>query len=77
MIYNDLENQLQTLNLETEDLKNKSNKLLEIETHLQNENYNIKIIVIIQKKKKKNIKILQNYKMKKSDFNCRKKENII
>ena len=26
MIYNELENQLQTLNLETEDLKNKSNE---------------------------------------------------
>ena len=41
MIYNELENQLQTLNLETEDLKNKSNEpikrineLLEIQTHL-------------------------------------------
>ena len=73
MIYNELENQLQTLNLETEDLKNKSNEpikrineLLEIQTHLQNENSqykdNIHNLEKEKEEKDKNIEILQKEK---------------
>ena len=73
MIYNELENQLQSLNLETEDLKNKSsepikkiNELLEIQTHLQNENSLFKDDIHNLEKEKeeleKNIEILQKEK---------------
>jgi len=73
MIYNELENQLQSLNLETEDLKNKSNEpikkineLLEIQTHLQNENSIFKDNIHNLEKEKeeleKNIEILQKEK---------------
>jgi chromosome segregation ATPase len=73
MIYNELENQLQTLNLETEDLKNKSNEpikrineLLEIQTHLQNENLQYKDNIHNLEKEKeeqeKNIETLQKEK---------------
>ena len=73
MIYNELETQLQSLNLETEDLKNKSNEpikkineLLEIQTHLQNENSIFKDDIHNLEKEKeeleKNIEILQKEK---------------
>ena len=76
MIYNELENQLQTLNLETEDLKNKSNEpikrineLLEIQTHLQNENLQFKdYIHNLEKEKEEREKNIENIEKEKNEL---------